>query len=166
MNVRSSPLAFSCSVQHTPGLCLSADDLAGLNALYPDCSHAMSEPVCTRSRIYLGWVRLTIFIFTPIILALLMAMVLSLITQRHNLHRVRELSRRVSSLSRRTRNKCDSTGSSLASTNPARKATAALSDSMVPLERPASGSSDPRTPRPPKGSPSPSVGMVQLEVTH
>ena len=95
-----APSPDAVSVQHTPGLCLSADDLAGLNALYPDCSHTVaSTPVCTRSRIYLGWVRLGIFIFTPVILALLVAALLSLITQRHHLSRVQELSRRVSSLS-------------------------------------------------------------------
>ena len=164
----SLSLSLSLSLsQHTPGLCLSADDLAGLNALYPDCSHAMSTPVCTRSRVYLGWIRLCIFIFAPIILALLVAALLSLVTQRHHLRQVQELSTRLASLSKKIRNECDSSRRiNSASTDAARCDSTAASSSacMVSLELPTSDSSDPGTPRPPTGRPLPSDDTVQLEI--
>ncbi len=36
--------------QHNPTVCLSDDDLEALNALYPECTQALSTPVCFKTK--------------------------------------------------------------------------------------------------------------------
>jgi len=74
--------------QHNPGVCLSEDDLEGLFTLYPDCTHSIGEPVCFKIEHYLGWIRLGIFVLLPAIIALLITILLSSVTQRHQVKRL------------------------------------------------------------------------------
>jgi len=56
--------------KHNPRTCLTADDLEGLNVIYPVCSGGMTVPLCTKqSLIFLGWLRVCVFLIGPFILA-------------------------------------------------------------------------------------------------
>ena len=62
--------------------CLQADDLEALNVLYPDCGGGPVVPVCNKSALNLGWMRIMLFFIGPISFALLAAAVLLLIARR------------------------------------------------------------------------------------
>ena len=51
------PSIMKAFTQHNPRVCLSADDLEALNVLYPDCSHAITTPVCYKFEHNIGYVR-------------------------------------------------------------------------------------------------------------
>ena len=59
--------------EHNPKVCLTADDLEGLNMLYPVCSgremtvNTQSKWNCGKSKQRIGWVRVLVYIFIPII---------------------------------------------------------------------------------------------------
>ena len=71
--------------QHNPTVCLTVDDLEGLNALYPDCSHSITTPVCFKSPHNIGYVRLGAYTLFPIMLAVFFATIVGGITQRHQI---------------------------------------------------------------------------------
>jgi len=48
-----------------------------LNTLYPDCTHAVTVPVCYKTQHNIGWVRLGVWILVPTIIALLMMLLIS-----------------------------------------------------------------------------------------
>ena len=76
--------------QHTPLVCLQPDDLEALNAMYPDCTHAITqEAVCFKTQHNIGWVRLGVYTLIPCIVALLLAIVLHGITQRYHTQRLK-----------------------------------------------------------------------------
>jgi len=57
--------------KHNPRTCLTADDLEGLNVIYPTCTGAVTAPQCHKQSLYfLGWFRICIFVIGPIILAI------------------------------------------------------------------------------------------------
>ena len=66
------PSIMKALTQHNPRVCLTDDDLEGLNVLYPDCSHSISVPVCDKVAYNIGWVRLGVWVLTPILVALLL----------------------------------------------------------------------------------------------
>ena len=61
---------------HNPHVCLSADDLEALNTLYPVNSGAVLEPSCRTSPMYLGFVRMTVYVIGPLTLALFLSICL------------------------------------------------------------------------------------------
>ena len=77
--------------QHNPSVCLTYDDLEGLNVLYPQCEYAISEPVCYKTMYYIGWIRLGVWVGFPIILMLLFIMLLSASVRKHQLKRMGSL---------------------------------------------------------------------------
>ncbi len=75
--------------QHNPGVCLSQDDLEALNVLYPDCSHSISVPVCYKIRHNIGWVRLGVYILTPVICALAVVLLLATYLRAHQNRKIK-----------------------------------------------------------------------------
>lgn len=61
---------------HNPHVCLTNDDLEAINTLYPVTSGAVLEPSCRTSPMYLGFVRMTVYIVGPLTLALLLSICL------------------------------------------------------------------------------------------
>ena len=52
-------------------MCLTADDLLGLNYLYPVCTHAMPPPAsCYKSERNIGWLRFALWVLVPVLIAL------------------------------------------------------------------------------------------------
>ena len=87
--------------QHNPTVCLGADDLEALYALYPDCQTAISDPVCFKTKHNIGWVRLGVYFLVPCILALFLAMCAAACTakqQKKRLASARNLLQRKSSV--------------------------------------------------------------------
>ena len=66
------PSIMKALTQHNPSVCLSDDDLEGLNVLYPSCTHSFSTPVCDKVNYNIGWVRLGVWIVAPMLLAMLL----------------------------------------------------------------------------------------------
>ena len=57
--------------------CLSDDDLEGLNALYPTCSHARqlpASPICIRSKKNRGVIRMFMYIFVPFLVTAMLSL--------------------------------------------------------------------------------------------
>lgn len=77
--------------QHNPRVCLTADDLEGLNVLYPHCDTPLlaSDPVCFKIQHNIGYVRLGAFILIPILLSLLLLLVCNAFVRKHHLRRIR-----------------------------------------------------------------------------
>jgi hypothetical protein len=71
--------------QHNPTVCLQADDLQALNALYPDCENPITTPVCFPISHNIGYVRFAVYTLIPIIIALLVAVCIGTFTQRESL---------------------------------------------------------------------------------
>lgn len=69
-------------------VCLEQDDLEALNALYPDCSHAISSPVCFKIKHNIGWVRLGVYFLFPILVACVFAIIVASFTQKHQNRRL------------------------------------------------------------------------------
>lgn len=80
---RVRPSIMKALTQHNPRVCLSEDDLEALNVLYPDCSHATSVPVCDKVAYNIGWVRLSVWVIAPILLALAFMICLFGVTSHH-----------------------------------------------------------------------------------
>jgi len=57
--------------QHNPKVCLDLDDLEALQTVYPDCDGSKVVPVCHRTALNIGLVRLGVYLLIPIIVALL-----------------------------------------------------------------------------------------------
>jgi len=58
--------------QHNPLACLTDDDLEALATLYPDCSiSALSGSSCHKVQMNIGYVRMTVYVLMPMMLALL-----------------------------------------------------------------------------------------------
>lgn len=74
--------------QHNPSTCITHDDLEGLLSLYPDCTHAITEPVCYKIEHFIGWLRLGIFVLIPVLVAMLVAIILASVTQQHQMRRL------------------------------------------------------------------------------
>ena len=61
---------------HNPRSCLEADDLEALNVLYPDCDGSAAAPICLKPALNLGWLRLIIFAFGPLLLSFVAACII------------------------------------------------------------------------------------------
>ena len=55
----------------------------GLNVLYPDCTHAISVPVCDKVSYNIGWLRLGVWVVVPILLALVLMLCIFTYTSHH-----------------------------------------------------------------------------------
>ena len=64
------PSIMKALTQHNPSVCLSEDDLEGLNVLYPSCTHSFGTPVCDKVNYNIGWVRLGVWIVAPMMLGM------------------------------------------------------------------------------------------------
>ena len=58
---------------HNPHVCISADDLEGLNTLYPVSSGAIVTPRCYKSPLYIGFIRMVVYVLLPLLLALVLS---------------------------------------------------------------------------------------------
>lgn len=87
---RVRPSIMKALTQHNPRVCLSQDDLEGLNVLYPDCSHAISEPVCDKVEYNIGWVRLSVWLVVPILISLALMLCIFATTSHHQNKRLDE----------------------------------------------------------------------------
>ena len=87
MDVRSS--AMISFTQHNPRPCLLTDDLEALHTLYPDCGHGGETVVCFKTQHNIGFVRLGVYFLMPVLVALLAAVCIAFVTQRHQLRRMR-----------------------------------------------------------------------------
>ena len=83
---------------HRPTTCLTADDLEGLNFLYPACGESVArEPVCTKPARLTGWLRLLTAVMVPYSLVTLLVMSAQNIVrwcQRKHVQKLRENVRR------------------------------------------------------------------------
>jgi len=61
---------------HNPSVCLSQDDYEGLLTLYPVCEGATPEPICAKTEVNIGFLRVTVFILGPFITALLISIMI------------------------------------------------------------------------------------------
>jgi hypothetical protein len=86
--------------QHNPNVCLEADDLEAINAVYPSCDAPMRTPVCFKSEHNIGWVRLGVYILVPVIVALVLAVAIGAVTHRQVLQQKMALLRQKSSIIR------------------------------------------------------------------
>lgn len=87
------PSAMISFTQHNPRPCLELDDLEALHALYPDCGHRAAHVVCIKTQHNIGFVRLGVYFLCPVLAALLAAVIIGFITQRHQLRRMRSASK-------------------------------------------------------------------------
>ncbi|KOO25682.1 hypothetical protein Ctob_011641 [Chrysochromulina tobinii] len=91
-----SSIMFSLTT-HKSRTCLSADDLEGLNYLYPVCSGAFDvspeqpEPLCIKPKSLSGWLRLLYITFTPFVIITLLILSVQLCVRRHQKRKLRNL---------------------------------------------------------------------------
>ena len=64
------PSIMSALTKHNARSCITEDDLEALNVLYPDCSGALTTPVCDKSALNLGWMRMWLYVCIPYVVAL------------------------------------------------------------------------------------------------
>ena len=75
--------------QHNPRVCLTEDDLEGLNVLYPSCSTPITQkPNCFKYSSYIGIVRFGMYTLLPVLLALVLLTMLNACVRRHHLERI------------------------------------------------------------------------------
>ena len=82
---------------HRSRTCLSADDLEGLNFLYPVCSGAeylnadQTEPLCIKAKQLSGWLRLLYITFIPFLIVTTLIFIVQMYVRRHQEKRMRSL---------------------------------------------------------------------------
>ena len=65
-------------------ICLTADDLAGLNYLYPSCDFVIAPPAkCYKSERNIGWLRFAMWVLLPVLIALLLLLCVVGCVKRH-----------------------------------------------------------------------------------
>ena len=70
-------------------MCLTADDLLGLNYLYPVCTHAMPPPAsCYKSERNIGWLRFALWVLLPVLVALLLLLCFVGVAKRHQVSKL------------------------------------------------------------------------------
>jgi hypothetical protein len=82
------------STKHRDLLCLTDDDLQGLNFLYPTCSGALTEVKCQESKRQAGWLRLGIIVGVPFIICTFVLSITQWIVRRHLQKRLRHMAHR------------------------------------------------------------------------
>ena len=92
------PSIMEALTQNNPMVCLAQDDLDALNVLYPECTHALSTPVCLKAQHYIGWVRLLVWVGVPVVLTLLFVMGCASCTRRYQQRALRRATAEVSQL--------------------------------------------------------------------
>ena len=70
------PSIMHALTRHNPKSCLQQDDLEGLTVLYPDCQGAPIVPMCQKSTLNLGWLRMLLYLVVPFFIVLAMSMCL------------------------------------------------------------------------------------------
>jgi len=76
--------------QNNPSVCLAPDDLEGIQTLYPDCAMSVTTPVCYRVNLNLGFVRISVFVLVPTLIALGCVILMQAMIQYHNREELRE----------------------------------------------------------------------------
>lgn len=61
---------------NNPDVCITQDDLEALNTLYPVCSELVTEVVCYKASLYIGMLRVFLFVVIPGIVALILSICL------------------------------------------------------------------------------------------
>eukprot|EP00326_Haptolina_ericina_P042833 CAMPEP_0181244412 /NCGR_PEP_ID=MMETSP1096-20121128/42847_1 /TAXON_ID=156174 ORGANISM="Chrysochromulina ericina, Strain CCMP281" /NCGR_SAMPLE_ID=MMETSP1096 /ASSEMBLY_ACC=CAM_ASM_000453 /LENGTH=241 /DNA_ID=CAMNT_0023340961 /DNA_START=478 /DNA_END=1203 /DNA_ORIENTATION=+ len=61
--------------QNNPTVCISQDDLEGLNTLYPVCSGATVTPVCDKSELNIGSLRMVSYVVFPGVIGMLLSVI-------------------------------------------------------------------------------------------
>ena len=79
------------TTKHRDRTCLTADDLEGLNYLYPICDGAATEPNCVKTRRLGGWLRLAAAVATPYVVVSVALMMLQCIARGYQWRKVHEL---------------------------------------------------------------------------
>ena len=69
--------------QHPFEVCISEDDLAGLNWLYPACEGVFTVPTCFKSARNIGWLRLFCWVVLPLLITLVFLLLLIACVKRH-----------------------------------------------------------------------------------
>jgi len=58
---------------HNPSVCITEDDLEAINTLYPVCDGAIATPICDKSDINIGLLRMTSYVIFPTVVGLLLS---------------------------------------------------------------------------------------------
>lgn len=93
-NTTSSSIMLTLT-QHTSHGCVRQDDLDGLNFLYPTCSNVVSTAHCDESERNIGWVRLALAVFVPLVVALSAGLCCTVVIKRHHLRRLKGMKQEV-----------------------------------------------------------------------
>jgi len=81
---------------HNPKVCLTADDLEAINTLYPVCTgHDMTVTTaqrwnCGKAKQRIGWVRVLVWVFVPVILIMCFQMLILSRLKHHEEHKLKE----------------------------------------------------------------------------
>lgn len=78
------PSIMESFTQFNPNICLSVDDLEGIQTIYPDCEQQITEPICYRIYLNLGLVRMAVYILFPMIIVFIILLMLQSVLQAHN----------------------------------------------------------------------------------
>ena len=80
---------------HNPSVCLSQDDYEGLLTLYPVCGSGMPpEPMCIKTKVSIGALRVSVFVLAPFIFSLLIAILVHCCVERATKEQLDEQKRR------------------------------------------------------------------------
>lgn len=70
--------------RHPSEVCLTEDDLHGLNFLYPTCDNAILPPAsCHKSERNIGWLRFAMWVIFPVLIALAILLCLTGLVKHH-----------------------------------------------------------------------------------
>jgi len=76
--------------QNNPSVCLAADDLEAVQTLYPDCQLSVTEPVCYRVNLNLGFVRISVYVLVPLLIIFGIVISMQAVISHHNREEIRE----------------------------------------------------------------------------
>ena len=75
--------------RHPSEVCLTEDDLHGLNYLYPTCGNAILPPAsCHKSERNIGWLRFAMWVIFPVLIAMAILLCLTGLVKRHQRERL------------------------------------------------------------------------------
>jgi len=70
-NIR--PSIMESFTTHNPNVCITQDDLEAVNTLYPVCTGAIVTPVCDKSDLNIGQLRMVSYVIFPGVVGLLLS---------------------------------------------------------------------------------------------
>ena len=105
------PSIMEALTTHNPSVCLSQDDYEGLLTAYPVCDGMPPEPMCVKTEVNIGFLRVSVFIAGPFLFSLLISIFIHFCVDQKSKEKLSRAERAIKALEERKKRKFAASGS-------------------------------------------------------